>query len=230
MLKLEHITKTFFVGDEPVYALRDVNLHVKPYEFVAICGPSGSGKTTLMNIMGCLDTADTGSYLLDGIDINDCTDEELSDIRSRKIGFVFQQFNLLPQMSALENVELPMIYQKVPARERMQRAKAALEMVGLENRIHHTPEQLSGGQQQRVAIARALASNQSGVILADEPTGNLDTKSGNDIMQYFTDLAANKTHTVILITHNPEIAEQAQRTVFVRDGILYEKAGENEII
>lgn len=230
MLKLEHITKTYYVGDEPVHALQDVNLHVKPFEFVAICGPSGSGKTTLMNVMGCLDVADSGRYLLDGIDISDCTDEELSDIRSRKIGFVFQQFNLLSEMNALENVELPMIYQKVPSRERSERAKAALQMVGLENRMYHSPNQLSGGQQQRVAIARALASNRSGVILADEPTGNLDTKSGNDIMNYFTNLAASKTHTVVLITHNPEIAAQAQRTVYVRDGVLYEKAGDNEII
>ena len=229
MIHLEHINKTYYVGDEPVHALQDVTLHVKPHEFVAICGPSGSGKTTLMNVMGCLDTCDSGSYQLDGIDVFSCTDRELSDIRSKKIGFVFQGFNLLDQMSALENVELPMIYQKVPPRERLERAKDALALVGLIDRMKHRPNQLSGGQQQRVAIARAIASNQEGVILADEPTGNLDTKSGNDIMEFFMKLSES-SHTVVLITHNPEVAVTAQRTVYVRDGMLYEKAKENEII
>ena len=219
MILLKDISKTFYVGDEPVHALSHVNLHVKPKEFVAICGPSGSGKTTLMNIMGCLDVADSGSYMLDGINIADCSDRELSDIRSVKIGFVFQQFNLLDQMSALENVELPMIYQKVSSRERTERAKAALDKVGLSRRMSHKPSQLSGGQQQRVAIARALASN-ARVILADEPTGNLDSKSGEDVMNLICGLS-EQDYTVVLITHNPDVAAMAQRIVYVHDGHLY---------
>ena len=226
MLQLEHIFKTYYVGEETVHALDDASLHVRPKEFVAICGPSGSGKTTLMNVMGCLDLPDSGRYILDGVDIAECSDRELSLIRSEKIGFVFQQFNLLPAMSALENVELPLIYQKLSQKERLDRAKAALDQVGLGNRMQHRPNQLSGGQQQRVAIARALASN-ARVILADEPTGNLDSKSGNDIMRLIQRLSQEQ-HTIVLITHNDEVARQAQRTVYVRDGRLYrslEEAG-----
>ena len=226
MLRLEHIFKTYFVGDETVHALDDASLHVLPKEFVAICGPSGSGKTTLMTVMGCLDTPDSGRYILDGVNIADCTDKELSLIRSEKIGFVFQQFNLLDSMSALENVELPLIYQKITQKERIERAKDALSQVGLGNRLQHRPSQLSGGQQQRVAIARALASD-ARVILADEPTGNLDSKSGNDIMRLIQKLS-DQQHTIVLITHNDEVARQAQRTVYVRDGRLYntlEEAG-----
>ncbi len=219
MIRLEHIVKTYYIGGEAVHALDDLSLHVRPGEFVAICGPSGSGKTTLMNMMGCLDLPDSGSYLLDGVDVLSCSDRELSLIRSRKIGFVFQQFNLLDQMSALENVELPLIYQKCSQHERLERAKAALDMVGLGNRMQHLPSQLSGGQQQRVAIARALASN-ANVILADEPTGNLDTKSGSDIMTLIDNLSM-QGHTVVLITHSNEVALRAQRTVYVRDGRLY---------
>ncbi|MEN6340105.1 MAG: ABC transporter ATP-binding protein [Clostridiaceae bacterium] len=220
MLVLEHIYKTYFVGDEAVHALDNASLHIRPQEFVAICGPSGSGKTTLMNVMGCLDLPDSGSYVLDGVNIAECTDKELSLIRSEKIGFVFQQFNLLDSMSALENVELPLIYQKCSQKDRIERAKAALEKVGLFNRMQHRPSQLSGGQQQRVAIARALASN-ARVILADEPTGNLDSKSGNDIMRLICELSAQQ-HTIVLITHNQEVAKLAQRTVFVSDGRLYD--------
>ena len=226
MLRLEHIFKTYFVGDETVHALDDASLHVLPKEFVAICGPSGSGKTTLMNVMGCLDTPDSGSYILDGVNVAECTDKELSLIRSEKIGFVFQQFNLLDSMSALENVELPLIYQKISQKDRIERAKEALNRVGLGNRLQHKPSQLSGGQQQRVAIARALASN-ARVILADEPTGNLDSKSGNEIMRLIQKLS-DQQHTIVLITHNDEVARQAQRTVYVRDGKLYnslEEAG-----
>lgn len=226
MLRLEHIFKTYFVGDETVHALDDASLHVLPKEFVAICGPSGSGKTTLMNVMGCLDTPDSGSYILDGVNVAECTDKELSLIRSEKIGFVFQQFNLLDSMSALENVELPLIYQKISQKDRIERAKDALDRVGLGNRLLHKPSQLSGGQQQRVAIARALASN-ARVILADEPTGNLDSKSGNEIMRLIHKLS-DQQHTIVLITHNDEVARQAQRTVYVRDGRLYnslEEAG-----
>ena len=226
MLQLSHITKTYYVGDEVVHALADVSLHVKSGEFVAICGPSGSGKTTLMNVMGCLDLPDGGSYLLDGTDVAACSDRELSRIRSEKIGFVFQQFNLLDQMSALENVELPMIYQRVPQKERTERARAALDQVGLGRRMLHRPSQLSGGQQQRVAIARALASG-ARVILADEPTGNLDSRSGNDIMRLICDLAGQE-HTIVLITHNQEVASMAGRTVYVLDGRLYESREEVE--
>lgn len=220
MLQLQHISKTYYVGDEAAHALADVSLHVRPHEFVAICGPSGSGKTTLMNVMGCLDLPDAGTYILDGVNIADCNDRELSRIRSEKIGFVFQQFNLLDQMSALENVELPMIYQKVGERERRERAQDALTLVGLGKRMQHRPSQLSGGQQQRVAIARALASGAQ-VILADEPTGNLDSRSGTEIMRLICDLA-ERDHTIVLITHNQEVADMAGRTVYVHDGRLYE--------
>ena len=226
MLQLEHIYKTYFVGDETVHALDDASLHVRPKEFVAICGPSGSGKTTLMNVMGCLDLPDSGSYILDGVNIAECSDKELSLIRSEKIGFVFQQFNLLDSMSALENVELPLIYQKLSQKERLERAKAALAQVGLANRMQHRPSQLSGGQQQRVAIARALASNAK-VILADEPTGNLDSKSGNDIIRLIQRLSEEE-NTIVLITHNDDVARQAQRTVYVRDGRLYQNLEEAE--
>ena len=179
-----------------------------------------------MNVMGCLDLPDGGSYLLDGTDVAACSDRELSRIRSEKIGFVFQQFNLLDQMSALENVELPMIYQRVPQKERTERARAALDQVGLGRRMLHRLSQLSGGQQQRVAIARALASG-ARVILADEPTGNLDSRSGNDIMRLICDLAGQE-HTIVLITHNQEVASMAGRTVYVLDGRLYESREEAE--
>jgi putative ABC transport system ATP-binding protein len=228
MLQLEHIYKTYYVGDETVHALDNASLHVMPEEFVAVCGPSGSGKTTLMNVMGCLDTPDSGCYILDGVNIAECSDRELSLIRSEKIGFVFQQYNLLDSMSALENVELPLIYQKISQRERIERAKAALDQVGLSNRMRHRPSQLSGGQQQRVAIARALASS-ARVILADEPTGNLDSKSGNDIIRLICRLSEQK-YTIVLITHNEDVARIAQRTVFVRDGRLYQSLEEEHAL
>jgi putative ABC transport system ATP-binding protein len=212
------------MGDEFIHALDDVTLHVKEHEFVAVCGPSGSGKTTLMNIMGCLDTPDSGTYLLDGIDVSRCSDKKLSNIRSIEIGFIFQQFNLLENMTALENVELPLIYQHIGTRERRERAIESLDRVGLLNRKQHHPAQLSGGQQQRVAIARALASH-SKVILADEPTGNLDTHSGDDVMRLISELS-DKGSTIVLITHNERIARLAQRTVYVKDGKLYNTAAE----
>ena len=224
MLVLKDICKTYYVGDEAVHALDHASLHVHPQEFVAICGPSGSGKTTLMNVMGCLDLPDSGSYILDGVNIADSSDRELSLIRSEKIGFVFQQFNLLDSMSALENVELPLIYQKCSQKERIERAKAALDKVGLYNRMQHRPSQLSGGQQQRVAIARALASDAK-VILADEPTGNLDSKSGYDIMSLIGELSKQQ-HTIVLITHDMNVAKLSQRTVFVRDGKLFDTSEE----
>ncbi len=228
MLKLEHICKTYHVGDEAVHALDNASIHIRPEEFVAICGPSGSGKTTLMNVMGCLDLPDSGRYILDGVNIAECSDRELSLIRSEKIGFVFQQYNLLDSMSALENVELPLIYQKLTQRERIERAKAALDQVGLSNRMRHRPSQLSGGQQQRVAIARALASD-ARVILADEPTGNLDSKSGNDILNLILELSEQK-YTIVLITHNEELAQYAQRTVYVKDGRLYRSLEEENAL
>jgi putative ABC transport system ATP-binding protein len=224
MLVLKDICKTYYVGDETVHALDHASVHVRPQEFVAICGPSGSGKTTLMNVMGCLDLPDSGSYMLDGMNIAESTDRELSQVRSEKIGFVFQQYNLLDSMSALENVELPLIYQKYSQKERIERAKGALDKVGLYNRMQHRPSQLSGGQQQRVAIARALASDAK-VILADEPTGNLDSKSGSDIMNLICELSEQK-HTIVLITHDMNVARLSQRIVFVRDGKLYETSEE----
>ena len=212
MLQLQHISKIYYVGDEAVHALADVSLHVRSHEFVAICGPSGSGKTTLMNVMGCLDLPDAGTYILDGVNIADCNDRELSRIRSEKIGFVFQQFNLLDQMSALENVELPMIYQKVGERERRERAQDALTLVGLGKRMQHRPSQLSGGQQQRVAIARALASGAQ-VILADEPTGNLDVDTAAGIVKIFKELAHEDKKCVIAVTHSEAFAAEADVVV-----------------
>ena len=219
MLQLEHIRKTYYMGDEVIHALADVSLEVEDGEFVAVCGPSGSGKTTLMNVMGCLDLPDAGEYRLDGVPVALLSDRQLSKIRSEKIGFIFQQFNLLDQMSALENVELPLIYRRISRRERIERAKAALALVGLGNRMRHRPAQLSGGQQQRVAIARALASD-ARVILADEPTGNLDSRSSDEIMRLICELA-ERGNTIVLITHNERIAGMAGRIVYVRDGRLY---------
>lgn len=217
MLVLEHIFKTYYVGDEVVHALYDASLHVRPQEFVAICGPSGSGKTTLMNVMGCLDLPDSGRYILDGVDIAECSDKELSLIRSEKIGFVFQQFNLLDSMSALENVELPLIYQKCSQKERIERAKAALDKVGLYNRKQHRPSQLSGGQQQRVAIARAIVTDPL-LLLADEPTGNLDTETGTRIHEMLAHLNRTRGITLVVVTHNQSLAERMSRCIGLRDG------------
>ena len=222
MIKLEHIFKIYEMGENKVYALDDVSLHVAAHEFVSIIGPSGSGKSTLMNMLGCLDVPTQGRYFLDGTDISKKTDDELAEIRNKKIGFVFQGFNLLPKLTAVENVELPLIYLNVPARERRERAKKALESVGLGERIHHTPTELSGGQQQRVAIARALITNPP-IILADEPTGNLDSKAGKEVMQIFKELH-KKGNTIILITHDSDVAKQASRMVRIQDGKIYEEA------
>lgn len=216
MIKLDNICKAYVMGDSVVPALDHVSLHIAAHDFVSIIGPSGSGKSTLMNMIGCLDIPDSGEYYLDGQDVSKCRDNELSTIRSQKIGFVFQQFNLLQKMTAYENVELPLIYQKIGMKERQQRVKDALSLVGLENRMYHKPTQLSGGQQQRVAIARALVSRPS-IILADEPTGNLDSKSGEEIMGILNNLY-EQGNTIILITHDPEIAELANRRVSVHDG------------
>lgn len=208
------------MGSEKVYALNNASLHIYPGEFVSIIGPSGSGKSTLMNIIGCLDTADDGVYLLDGIPIEDYTESELAKIRNLKIGFVFQSFNLISKLTAEENVELPLIYQKVPKKERRERVEAALKRVALEKRAKHLPTELSGGQQQRVAIARAIATRPS-LILADEPTGNLDSKTTVEIMNIFHELHA-QGNTIVLITHDDDVARQASRMIRIRDGQLSE--------
>ena len=223
MIELRDVSKVYKIGEERVRAIDHANLHVYPHEFVSVIGPSGSGKSTLMNIIGCLDTADDGQYLLEGTPIEDYTENELAQIRSRKIGFVFQSFNLIPKLSAEENVELPLIYQKVRKSERMKRVHEALERVGLENRAKHQPTELSGGQQQRVAIARALVTRPS-LILADEPTGNLDSHTSREILGILRELH-DQGNTIVLITHDNDIARQAKRIVHILDGKLTEVTG-----
>lgn len=220
MIRISDMYKIYKMGDNVVNALNGVNIHIKPHEFVAIVGPSGSGKSTLMNMIGCLDIPTSGSYSLDGNEVSRMKDDELAEIRNKKIGFIFQGFNLLQKLTALENVEMPLIYQGVGAKERKRRATEALESVGLGDRIHHRPTELSGGQQQRVAIARALAGNPP-MILADEPTGALDTKSGVEIMKILKDLN-EKGNTIVLITHDNNIAMQAQRIIRIQDGQIME--------
>lgn len=220
MIDLKDITKTYLIGDEVVNALDHANMHVYPGEFVSIIGPSGSGKSTMMNIIGCLDIADSGSYTLDGIPIEEYSENELAHIRNKKIGFVFQSFNLIPKLTAEENVELPLIYQGLKKSERKARVKAAIERVKLEKRAHHYPTELSGGQQQRVAIARAIATQPS-LILADEPTGNLDSKTTVEIMDIFHELH-EQGNTIVLITHDDSVAEQAARRINIMDGHVTE--------
>lgn len=220
MIELKEICKVYTVGSEDVWALNHASMHIRPGEFVGIIGPSGSGKSTLMNIIGCLDTADSGTYLLDGIPIEDYSENELAGIRNRKIGFVFQSFNLIAKLTAEENVELPLIYQGMKRGERMERVQEALERVQLEKRAKHLPTELSGGQQQRVAIARAIATRPS-LILADEPTGNLDSKTSRDIMAIFHELH-RAGNTIVLITHDDGVADQAQRKIHIFDGRVSE--------
>lgn len=227
MIELVNIHKSYHLGKEEVPILKDINLKIYDGEFVAIMGPSGSGKTTLMNIIGCLDRASSGSYLLNEQEISTYSDEQLAKVRNIHIGFVFQQFQLLPRLTALENVELPMVYAGVTRKERRARAEAALEKVGLSERMKHLPSELSGGQKQRVAIARSIVNNPT-LILADEPTGALDTKTSADIMEQFSKLNADGT-TVVVITHEPEVAEYTSRTVIVRDGkVLSHSDKEND--
>lgn len=220
MIKVSHLTKIYKTGEVEVVALNNVSFEIKKGEFVAIMGPSGSGKSTLMHLLGALDIPTKGEYWLDGELIANLDDDELAEIRNKKIGFVFQAYNLLPRTSALKNVMVPMMYGNVSKEERIKRAKAYLEKVGLGDRIQHTPNQLSGGQQQRVAIARALAMNPS-IILADEPTGNIATKQALEVMEIFEDLN-NQGNTILMITHEQEIAEYAKRIIHLRDGQIVE--------
>jgi len=216
MIEVNKVVKRYVTGEIDFTALKGVKLSISKGEFTAIMGPSGSGKSTFMNILGCLDRMDDGQYILNGQDVSNLTDNELARVRNKEIGFVFQAFNLLPRMTVLENVELPMVYAGVPHKERRERALAALSKVGLSDRVKHRPNEISGGQKQRVAIARAIV-NKPNVIMADEPTGNLDTKSSVEIMKIFEDLNKEGT-TIIMVTHEQDIAEHAKRIVKFRDG------------
>jgi putative ABC transport system ATP-binding protein len=219
VIKTEALTKVYEMGSEQVHALRGVDLEIRKGEYVAIMGPSGSGKSTLMNLIGCLDTPTAGKYWLAGRLVSELDDDELAYIRNKEIGFVFQTFNLLPRATALHNVELPLIYNGTPAEERIVRAKKALELVDLTDRMSHKPNELSGGQRQRVAIARALVNSPS-IVLADEPTGNLDSQTGEEIMGVLTRLH-QQGNTIILVTHEHDIAQHAHRAIFIRDGKIF---------
>ena len=216
LIDTQDIWKTYVMGSEEIHALRGLTIGIERGEYVAIMGPSGSGKSTLMNLIGCLDTPTRGSYLLNGKQVSQMNDNELARIRNQEIGFVFQTFNLLPRASALQNVELPLVYAGIQGKDRAQRARAALDKVELTSRMGHRPNELSGGQRQRVAIARALVNNPS-ILLADEPTGNLDSKTGNEIMSLFARLHEAGT-TIVLVTHEADIAAYAHRTIHIRDG------------
>jgi putative ABC transport system ATP-binding protein len=218
LITLKDIGRKYVIGAEIIHALKSVSLTINKGEFVALMGPSGSGKSTLMNILGCLDTPTKGQYVLNGVDVSHMTDNELAEVRNKEIGFVFQTFNLLPRNTALDNVALPLIYSGISKNQRINRAIEALTNVGLQNRIHHKPNELSGGQRQRVAVARALINNPS-IILADEPTGNLDTKTSIEIMGLLEDIHA-KGNTIILVTHEEDIALHAHRIVRMRDGLV----------
>src|SRR6188508_1960807 len=216
VIDIENITKDYVMGEEVVHALRGVSLQIHSNEYLAIMGPSGSGKSTLMNMLGCLDTPSSGRYEFNGRDVSAMSDDQLAAVRNREIGFVFQTFNLLPRATALHNVELPLVYAGIPKEERLKRARQALEMVELGQRVDHRPNELSGGQRQRVAIARALVMNPA-ILLADEPTGNLDSTTGEEIMRLFERLHSDG-NTIILVTHERDIAEHAHRTINIRDG------------
>jgi putative ABC transport system ATP-binding protein len=219
MIELVHLTKNYALGEIEIPALKDINLHIRKNEYVSIMGPSGSGKSTLMNLLGCLDTPTEGDYFFNNVNVSTLNDDELSAMRNREIGFVFQNFNLLPRLNALQNVELPLIYSGIPEAERRERGLKALERVDLSSRPDHKPSELSGGQRQRVAVARALVTH-PGILLADEPTGALDSKTGEDIMRLFQELH-DEGNTIILITHEAEIANYAKRNIFIKDGMIH---------
>ena len=227
LIELKNICKSYPLGEERLQILKGISLQIEKGEFVAIMGPSGSGKSTCMNILGCLDKPTSGSYTLDGKRVDGLSADELAEIRNQKIGFVFQGFNLLSRTTALENVELPMVYANIGAVERRKRAEIALEKVGLKERMHHQPNQLSGGQQQRVAIARAIV-NDAPIIFADEPTGNLDTKMSVEIMALFGKLNEELGRTIILVTHEEDIAKYAKRIIKIVDGEIYSDSGEKK--
>ena len=218
VIRIENLTRFYTIGEETVRALNGINLNINKNEYVALMGPSGSGKSTLMNIIGCLDTPTSGEYFHNGPNVAQLSDSELAAIRNKEIGFVFQTFNLLPRLTALQNVALPLVYAGIPESDRLKKAKEVLEQVGLGNRMTHRPNELSGGQRQRVAVARALVNHPS-IILADEPTGNLDTKTSEEIMQLF-DIIHQAGNTIVLVTHEEDIALRAKRVVRMRDGIV----------
>jgi len=218
MISVQEMKKTYIMGTEQVHALKSITCNILKNEYVALMGPSGSGKSTLMNLLGCLDTPTSGTYLLNGINVSQMADSELAAVRNREIGFVFQTFNLLPRLTALDNVALPLVYSGMSKANRIERASHVLDIVGLGDRMTHKPNELSGGQRQRVAIARALV-NDPAIILADEPTGNLDTKTSIEIMQIFESIQ-DKGNTVIIVTHEPDIAEHAHRIINLRDGLI----------
>jgi len=218
IIDIQNLAKIYRMGSEEIHALASISLNINKNEYVALMGPSGSGKSTLMNLLGCLDTSTSGDYYLNGVNVSQLTDNELAEIRNKEIGFVFQTFNLLPRLSSLENVALPLIYSGMGKNDRLDRAEEVLALVGLGDRVMHKPNELSGGQRQRVAIARALVNNPA-IILADEPTGNLDTKTSVEIMEIFEKIQA-AGNTVILVTHEPDIAEHAHRIIRLRDGLV----------
>lgn len=230
LIDIRELSKSYVMGREKVRVLNEISLQVMPGEFVAIVGPSGSGKSTLMNVIGCLDAPSEGSYKLDGIEVKGLGDNKLANIRNRKIGFIFQSFHLLPKLSAIENVELPLVYRGMSSKERRERSTRALAQVGLSERMFHKPSELSGGQQQRVAIARALAGHPP-MLLADEPTGALDTKTGQEVLALIEQLNA-EGHTIVLITHDQEVARRASRIVVMRDGCMteQERRMEHEVV
>lgn len=229
VIDIRHIQKEYLLGEQQIYALKDVSLQINRNEYVALMGPSGSGKSTLMNILGCLDTPSSGEYILNNTEVSKMSDDELAYIRNKEIGFVFQTFNLLPRLSAFENVALPMVYAGASEKERRERAEYVMRLVNLQDRMDHKPNQLSGGQRQRVAIARALVNNPS-IILADEPTGNLDTKTSYEIMAIFEEIH-KKGNTVILVTHEEDIALYANRIIGLRDGLIeYDKTNNKKLV